>query len=384
MCANGLLSEWPLWISEVNDDAIRSRLTKWLLSELQKEGLDPAVYAKPLVQQLGPGGPGKKGSKRERNDDTLLFDDMIETSTFVVSNTCRLNTKITKKEFLATGVSIDAVNYRIAIAGGHADGNKIYEDYIQTREQGRINVSDWMNCTALTNANPHGRDLFVYALHEVQLAKDETKKLQGYLRQHKALNQKRNTNARIAECSAKINHWLALAVELDKVRPRVEPDTVENSEVESETANASASAGDVGQDEHVTLMSSNANQDDERNIHMKTLLSNPKLKVPYDSSQDPRHVTPNTPTVQRVRLRPPKPPSETDGRNKQEIKGSQKLLATRQPKRNVVAILDDSDSDFQVGKEAKPVRQRVRRSKRRKAFTNSYDGAAGSEAYEDT
>ena len=373
---------WPVWISEVKDDATRSRLSEWLKG-MQKIGLDPQVYAKPVAQQPGLGGPGKKGSRREKNDDTLLFDDMIETSTFVVSKTCKINIKITKKEFQATGVSIDAVNLRIAIAGGHTDGNKIYEDYIQTREEGGISINDWKNCTAVTSANPQGRDLFVYALHEAQLAKGEIKELQRYLQQHKATTQKKNTIGRIADCSARINHWLALAVELDKVRPLVETDTEENEELESETAIVSSLAQQVSDDEHVTMMSSNSGQNNESNTHVKTLQGNPKLKVPYDSVQDPRPVMTKTPTIQRVRLRPPKPPIEADGRNKQEIHGMQQQQATRQPKRKVVAISDDSDSEFQMEEEVKTVRQQVRRSKRRKAFANFYDGAADSKADED-
>ena len=45
-------------------------------------------------------------------------------------------------------MSFEAVNLSIAIAGGHADDNKIYEDYIQTHEQGRMSISEWKNCTA--------------------------------------------------------------------------------------------------------------------------------------------------------------------------------------------------------------------------------------------
>lgn len=379
---------WPVWVSEVEDDAVRLRLTEWVLSGMAQFGMDPELYARPLLQHRALNGPTKRGNRKEKIDDTLQFDDMIETSTIVLSKHNKFNYKITKKEFQETGASIEAVNLRI-VTREVAAGEKLFEDYVQIVENGRISVEDWKNRTDITAANPHGRDLLVYALHEVQMAKDEITLLKKYLPTHKSAAQKKNTNYRIADCTARINHWLALAVELDKVRPKDETDSNDESEAESGGSRSSSPitirddtpspitirdntpspAAMASREEFVAPKSSATNHEDETKRHENVLPINAKHKAPYDSIQDDCPVTRKTPPVQRVRLRPPKPPTDADGQQEQSIESKVPLSAVKQTKRKRKVLSDDdSDGEFRVEGEVKPVRQQVkRRSKRLRA-----------------
>lgn len=365
-----------MWVSEVEDDAIRLRLTQWVLSEMAQFGIDPEQYARPLLQHRALNGPIKRGNRKEKIDNTLQFDDMIETSTILFSKRSKFNYKITKMEFQETGASIDAVNLRI-VTREVAAGDRLFEDYMRTVENGRIRVEDWKNRTDITAANPHGRDLLVYALHEVQMAKDEITQLKKYLPTHKSAAQKKNTNNRIADCTARINHWLALAVELDKVRPKDETDPNDESDAESGDSsspilirdNNPLPAAMASGEELVAPKSSATSHGDDTKPHENVLLINAEHETPYDSVQDNRPVTRKTPPVQRVRLRLPKPPTDADGQQKQSIESMEPLPAVKQTKRKHKALLDDdSDGEFQVEGEVKPVRQQVkRRSKRLRA-----------------
>jgi hypothetical protein len=377
---------WPVWVSEVEDDVVRLRLTEWVLSAMAQFGMDLELYARPLLQQRALNGPIKRGNRKEKIDDTLQFDDMIETSTILLSKRNKFNYKITKKEFQETGASIEAVNLRI-VTREVAAGEKLFEDYVQIVENGRISVEDWKNRTDITAANPHGRDLLVYALHEVQMAKDEITQLKKYLPTHKSAAQKKNTNNRIADCTARINHWLALAVELDEVRPKDETDSNDESEAENGGSSSPIAIRDdmpslitirddtpspaamASKEEFLAPNSSATSHEDETKRHENLLPINAKHKAPYDSVQDDRLVTQKIRPVQRVRLRPPKPPTDADGQQKQSIESKVPLPAVKQTKRRrKVFSDDDSDGEFQVEGEFKPVRQQVkRRSKRLRA-----------------
>lgn len=382
---------WALWIAEVKDDARRLELIEWAMSSMEKawrHGIDSGLYAKPSQNESSQ--PVKKGTKREKIDDILLFDDMIDTSTIVLSKTDKFNFKLTNKEFRATGASIDAVNLRIATRDVAA-GNKLFEDYVETLENGKINISDWKSRTTTTDANPLGRDLLVYALHEVQLAKAQISQLKGYLSSHKQASQKRNTNNRIAEFSAKINHWLALAIELDKVRPKDETDIDNESEVEIRAASASDSilqgsflpAEKISKDDPVTPMSSAPDHEDESNLREDVLPSKQKLKIPFKNLVQNGHahqqvrppLTPKTPIVQRVRLSKPKPSTYADGQHKQDSGSKQPLQATAKPTRKrKIAPEDSSDGEYKIEGNT-PVREhgRRRRSRRQKTRTNYVD-----------
>lgn len=370
----------------------RLELAAWILSEIARNGLDAEEYAEPLLQYRA---RTKKPNKEKKIDDTLLvFDDMIGTSTMVLSRNSKFNFKITKKEFQETGASIDAVNLRI-VDRRVAAGEKLYGEYLQTIEGGKIGIDDWKSRTNATANNPYGRDLLVYALHEVQIAKAEVKLLKSYLPRHTTAATKRNTNNRIADCTARINHWLALAVELEKVRPKDESTDESEAEsggadspiiVEDGTSSAIKTQGETPSPNHEAIRQDFGTPKSpitKPADHGNVLPINTKLKVPYSSFQDDHPIPPNAPAVQRVRLILRTPPTNADGQQKQ---GTASKPPARKPKRKrIVEDLSDSDGEFQVEEDIKPVRQQVKRRtnpKRRGASTNSYNWGAGIEADE--
>lgn len=346
---------------------------------MESNGFDLEVFAKPLLQPRALEISVKRGKKKEKIDDTLLFDDSIGTSPIVVYRGRKDNYKITKKEFQETGASIDAVNLRIVLRDVAA-GEKLYAAYVQKAENGRLAIKDWKARVDITSNNAHGRDLLVYALFEVQMAKDDMKQLKGYLPGHKTAATKKNTNNRIAECAARINHWLAVAIELDKARPEDETDSNDQSKAESEAADSPITVEDnavspitvrddtpspiVSREEFVTPKTSPVRQENKPKTQSSVLPINRKLKVPYESVRNDRPATP-PPSVQRVRLRPPKPPTDADRQQVQNIESKGKLPAATKlrRKRKVIEEPDDSDGEFWVEDDIKPVRREVKRRK---------------------
>jgi hypothetical protein len=373
-------------------DRLRLVVT-WLLPEIERNGLDVEEYAEPLLQYRA---RFKKANKKEKIDDSLLFDDMIGTSTIFLSRGSKHNFKITKKEFQETGASFDAVNLRI-VTRNVAAGERLYEDYVQMLDAGgQITVKHWKSRTDVTASNPYGRDLLVYALHEAQIAKADVEQLKIYLRHHTTATTRKNTNNRIADATARINHWLALAVELDKVRLKDESTDESEAEsggtgspitIEDDTPPATKARDEtpspVHQASRQNLMTSNyplTKPGDHENVLPITT----ELKVPYDSLQNDRPVTTKAPTVLRVRLRPPKPPTDTDGQQKQAYAG--RPPAKKPKRKRVIDDSSDSDGEFQAEEGIKPVRRQMKRRqnpKRRGASTNSYNWAADIEARED-
>jgi hypothetical protein len=380
---------WAMWIHELKDPALRESLLQWAMAATEKAwhyGIDHGLYPR-IVESLNVVG---KKARTTKNDDTLLFDDMIETTPMTLSRHNVQNYRITNQEFRATGADFDAVNTRIAARDVTA-GEKLFDDFIQQVEHGTITINDWKSRTDTNSVNPLGRNLFVYALHEVQIAKQEIQKLKGFLSSHKTTNQKRNTNARISDAAAKVCHYLAMAIELDKVRPKDET-TDEEDEVEvvdlssPEAVGSPALVRDASPStEKKAVKSDNAApkssvvQEDSDMKSEEARVSTPELKVPFNDestqvSQEQEKqetpLTPKTPAPRRlmVKLRPPKRPDDAD-MQRQQI---DTRVTSKETKRKRL-ILEDSDEDFDPEEES--VRQsqnlgRVSKRLRRKPRAN--------------
>ena len=234
LAVGSYVQRWSLWIMELKDSARRNELMEFAMSRMEgawRHGCDIGLFGKPLQSDFG--GTGRKGTKRDKNDETSIFEDDIETQPIIEGKCPRSGTnyRLTKKEFSETGASVDAINTRIA-ARDVAAGETIYNEFLQGLEDDQISTNHWRARTATTAANKLGRDIFVYALHEVQMAKQDIRTLKGFLRDHKTASQKKNTNNRIAEAAARVTHWLAIAIELDKLRPKDETESESYGEVE--------------------------------------------------------------------------------------------------------------------------------------------------------
>lgn len=393
------IQRWALWISEVKDPGVRDNLIEWSMTKMEKvwhHGIDFGLFPRYLPNLTGTAGK-KALHRRDKYDDTLLFDDMIETTPIKLYRNNTQNFRITNAEFEATRADFDAVNTRIA-ARDVAAGQKLFDDFVQELDSDTIAITNWKNREGMTSANPMGRDLFVYALHETQIAKAEIRKLRMFLIHHKTPNQKRNTNTRIADQAAREYHWLAIAIELDKVRPKDETTDVEGDDVEvvdlsfAEAVNTPVSVRyDTPSPVKKKALNSNYRSNDEIPIFPATekatsvkpeealIASGPKVKIAVVGGADQigreqeRQKTPLMPETPgrrfMVRLRPPKKPDDADAASKH----TDHPVARNEKKKRKRRIVEESDSDSE---DEETVRQQLltrgRRSKRlrRKSHAN--------------
>lgn len=398
------VQRWALWACEIRDEKLREKIIHRAMETMERvwfRGIDVGLFPK---HQQDKNMTGRRGPKKDKNDEFLNYDDEIETQPIIECKLSRsgLHYRIMSKEFKETRANIDAINTRIA-ERDIAYGEKLYDDYVKSLENGRVSIADWKNRTDITASNPLGRDMLRYAFHEVFLAKQEIRKLKAYLPSMKTASQKKNTYARISEKAALVTRWLAIAIELEKVRPKDGTDTTDESEAESAQLSVKNDTStpdstqqrvfpapkEVSNIESLIPMSSITTREDTNAPLKDVLTSNLELKAPLKNSikndeaqeQVRTSLTPKTPIVRRVRLHPPKPPTPADKQHKQETESKQSLQTPVKSKRNKRKTIEDSDSDFAA--EEKPVRrQRERRSKRRRIATN-YKILAGSEAEED-
>jgi hypothetical protein len=367
---------WAMWIHELKDPALRESLLQWAMAATEKAwhyGIDRRLYSCPVESSVA---TGKKTRMTNRNDDNLLLIDGIETIPIALYKNNIQNYRITNKEFRATGADCSAVDIRIA-RGDVAAGENLFNDFVEELDTRTITINDWKNRKESTLANPYGRDLFVYALHEVQIAKHEIRKLESFLPSHKTLNQKRNTAARILEQTARITHYLAMAVELDKFRPKEETTTDEEDDV-IEVVDLGSPEGvcspELTQDdspspekkvaisEHDAPKASAIQEEETGMKSEEARVSTPKLKVPFndvstqvsqDQGKQETPLTPKTPAPRRlmVKLRPPKKPDSADVQRQQtddaRVAGKEKKRKKR--------LVEDSDDDSKD--EELPVRQ---------------------------
>ncbi|KAL2444787.1 hypothetical protein ABEF95_017256 [Exophiala dermatitidis] len=161
----------------------------------------------------GPGRPANTGKIRQRpsRDPKLYFlhkTDPRDTYTRAV----------TFGELEEAGVSPERIRQR-AESGDLQGGDELLDAVLNHFGRKDIRKMDWFRLTRSTNSNLSGRNLMLWALHEVQLLRQSMKQLESFYQHFKQDRQRENTDKRIKEEKERHDLLMALALEVDKVSP---------------------------------------------------------------------------------------------------------------------------------------------------------------------
>ncbi|KAL2406863.1 hypothetical protein ABEF93_008718 [Exophiala dermatitidis] len=161
----------------------------------------------------GPGRPANTGKIRQRppRDPKLYFlhkTDPRDTYTRAV----------TFGELEEAGVSPELIRQR-AESGDLQGGDELLDAVLKHLGRRDIRKMDWFRLTRSTNSNLSGRNIMLWALHEVQLLRQSMKQLESFYQNFSQDRQRENTDKRIKEEKERHDLLMALALEVDKVSP---------------------------------------------------------------------------------------------------------------------------------------------------------------------
>lgn len=120
---------------------------------------------------------------------------------------------VTAGELKEAGVSEDRIRQRAA--GDLSMGDEIFQEILHECE-GVISKEDWYAVAESTELNPKGRNLFLYALFEVQWSRMSMEKLRRLHDDFPTRQQKENTRKRIDAEKERHDLFLALALEVNE------------------------------------------------------------------------------------------------------------------------------------------------------------------------
>lgn len=165
---------------------------------------------------------------------------------------------VTEAEVRNAGVATRAVEDRVA-EQDLDDGNEIFISVVQGLGRD-IERRDWNAQVSQTPENPYGRGLLLYALHEVQFGQAQIDNLRKLFRSFKHQQQRANTMTRIAEAKHRHDHFLALAIEIDRHRRDIESSVVEiTPEEQSEEKKQSQRYGDENDPDRIAEQTTESN-----------------------------------------------------------------------------------------------------------------------------
>ncbi|KAL2412714.1 hypothetical protein ABEF95_002526 [Exophiala dermatitidis] len=125
---------------------------------------------------------------------------------------------VTFGELEEAGVSPERIRQR-AESGNLQGGDELLDAVLKHLGRRDIRKMDWFRLTRSTNSNLSGRNLMLWALHEVQLLRQSMKQLESFYQNFSQDRQRENTDKRIKEEKGRHDLLMALALEVDKISP---------------------------------------------------------------------------------------------------------------------------------------------------------------------
>lgn len=250
--------KWAVWVSMVDDAERRKELLWWVMEKMEsvwRYGLNEEFGRKQCQGDAANGSNTssiEKPKKRRKveADDTWLFSDGLPI--FLRKGRSReKGTRVLESEILSAGVSPQAVMAR-AESGDFEGGEDLLDLTYMKLGRDEIYATDWKSSPGFA-----GRDLLMYALHEVQSAKAEKRYLDKLRRSFPTAKQKQNTLNRIIEQSYIEKHFMALALEIyhhrkkeDEYEQEGQGDILSGEPVPSEVINTIKNMKEIRSHDH--------------------------------------------------------------------------------------------------------------------------------------